>query len=95
MRTAMCSAMRPPPGHGYSTGMSQPPKLTIFALRARCVALSVVFLRGVATEETRSDMADPQRSGGFTSFNIGTAGGGGQLEVRRAGARAVLARGND
>src|ERR1700722_16903537 len=49
LRTARCSAIRPPPGHGYSTGMSHPPKSTILALRARCVALSAVFLRSAAT----------------------------------------------
>src|ERR1039457_1371187 len=43
VRTAMCSATRPE----YSTGMSHPPKSTIFALCARCVAFSAV-LRSVA-----------------------------------------------
>src|SRR5580704_9853502 len=47
VRTAMCSAIRPPPGPGYSTGISHPPKSTIFALRARCVALRAVFFKGV------------------------------------------------
>src|SRR5882724_7013927 len=41
-RTALCSATRPPLD-GYSTGMSQPPKLTIFAPSRRCTALSDVF----------------------------------------------------
>src|SRR5579859_5000864 len=49
VRTAMCSAMRPPPGPGYSTGMSQPPKSTILALRARWVALRAVFFNAGAT----------------------------------------------
>jgi hypothetical protein len=35
VRTAMCSAISPPPGPGYSTGMSQPPKSTILAFNAR------------------------------------------------------------
>src|SRR5580704_1019620 len=46
VRTARCSAMSPPPGQGYSTGMSQPPKSTILALSARWVALRAVFLSG-------------------------------------------------
>ena len=39
VRTAMCSAISPPPGHGYSTGISHPPKSTILAFNAamRCV----------------------------------------------------------
>src|SRR5258708_28645619 len=41
-RTALCSATRPPVD-GYSTGMSQPPKLTIFAPRRRCSVFSGVF----------------------------------------------------
>ena len=48
VRTAMCSAINPPPGPGYSTGMSHPPKSTIFAFSARCVAFSAVFLSGAA-----------------------------------------------
>ncbi len=43
-RTAMCSATMPE----YSTGMSQPPKATIFAPDARWRALSGVFLRGAS-----------------------------------------------
>src|ERR1035437_10479663 len=48
MRTARCSAITPPPGPGYSTGISQPPKSTILAFRARWVALRAVFLSGAA-----------------------------------------------
>ena len=36
-------------GHGYSTGISQPPKSTILAFNARCVAFSAVFLSADAT----------------------------------------------
>src|SRR5208283_6009272 len=42
VRTAMRSAMRPE----YSTGMSHPPKSTIRARSARCVALSAVLRSG-------------------------------------------------
>ena len=42
VRTAMCSAVMPL----YSSGMSQPPKGTIFAPDARWRALSGVFLSG-------------------------------------------------
>ena len=49
VRTAICSAIRPPPGPGYSTGMSQPPKSTILAFRVRCVALRAVFFNAGAT----------------------------------------------
>src|SRR5450755_3412487 len=45
--TALCSATRPPVD-GYSTGMSQPPKLTIFAPNRRCTALSDVFRSSLA-----------------------------------------------
>src|ERR1700744_5188794 len=48
VRTAMCSAIKPPPLPGYSTGMSQPPKSTILALRARWVTLRAVFLSAEA-----------------------------------------------
>src|SRR5260370_22144664 len=57
-RTALCSATKPPlkpPLKGYSTGMSQPPKLTIFALRRRCNAFSGVLrsaLMGEVVEES-------------------------------------------
>src|ERR1700733_3582493 len=62
VRTARCSAMRPPPGQGYSTGMSQPPKSTILAFRARCVALSAVFLRAGATGAEGVAMGVPFKS---------------------------------
>src|SRR5215469_196137 len=42
LRTDLCSATRPPL-KGYSSGMSQPPKFTIFAQRRRCNAFSGVF----------------------------------------------------
>src|SRR5580704_8077380 len=41
-RTALCSATSPPLD-GYSTGISQPPKLTIFAPNRRCIALRGVL----------------------------------------------------
>ncbi len=41
-RTALCSATSPPM-EGYSTGISQPPKLTIFAPNRRCKALRGVL----------------------------------------------------
>src|SRR5258705_863371 len=43
-RTARCSHIRLPL-HGYSTGMSQPPKLTILAPRRLCSAFSAVLRR--------------------------------------------------
>src|SRR5579859_1181917 len=45
-RTALCSATSPPV-EGYSTGISQPPKLTIFAPARRCTAFSAVFRTSV------------------------------------------------
>src|SRR5215472_4270928 len=44
LRTARCSHSKLPL-HGYSTGISQPPKLTIFAPKRRWSALRAVFLR--------------------------------------------------
>src|ERR1700685_4034769 len=41
-RTTLCSATSPPPD-GYSTGISQPPKLTILAPNRRCSALRGVL----------------------------------------------------
>src|ERR1700722_18669450 len=41
-RTPLCSATSPPPD-GYSTGISQPPKLTILAPNRRCSALRGVL----------------------------------------------------
>src|SRR5579859_907569 len=43
-RTARCSHIKLPL-HGYSTGMSQPPKLTILAPRRLCSAFSAVLRR--------------------------------------------------
>src|SRR2546430_2709001 len=76
-RTALCSAIKPPLG-GYSTGMSQPPKLTIFAPRRRCNAFSGVLrsaLMGEVVEEsiriaraeidTNMHFQSGQRSGGI------------------------------
>src|SRR5580700_8833539 len=52
-RTALCSATSPPVT-GYSTGMSHPPKFTIFAPKRRCTAFSAVFrssvMGGVVTD---------------------------------------------
>src|SRR6266481_8089633 len=52
-RTPLCSATKPAVA-GYSTGMSQPPKLTIFAPKRRCTAFSGVLrssvTRGVVTD---------------------------------------------
>src|SRR3569833_2133041 len=45
----MCSAINPPPGHGYSTGISHPPKSTIFAFSERWVAFNAVFFSAGAT----------------------------------------------
>ena len=63
------------PGPGYSTGMSQPPKSTILALSARCVALSAVFLSG-AGGCGESDMRLPIRAGcvPFHHRDCGAAG---------------------
>src|SRR5437588_840971 len=48
-RTALCSAINPPLD-GYSTGMSQPLKLTIFAPRRRCNAFSGVLRSSLMRE---------------------------------------------
>src|SRR5579863_1370464 len=64
VRTARCSAMRPPPLPGYSTGMSQPPKSTILALRARWVALRAVFWSaGAAGVAMRATVPQTRRVG--------------------------------
>ncbi len=52
VRTATCSLMMPV---GYWTGMSQPPKSTIFAPRARWTAFRGVFFSSV--------MGSPQARG--------------------------------
>src|ERR1035441_10926573 len=49
VRTAICSAINPPPGQGYSTGMSHPPKSTILALSERCLLFRAVFLSAGAS----------------------------------------------
>ena len=54
VRTAMCSAISPPPSPGYSTGISQPPKSTILAFNARWAAFKAVFFSGEATGELKS-----------------------------------------
>src|SRR5437588_7675826 len=51
VRTAVCSAMRPE----YSTGISQPPKSTIFAPRRRCIELRAVLRRVGADVSVRVD----------------------------------------
>src|ERR1022692_1086233 len=63
VRTAMCSAMMPPPSDaGYSTGMSQPLNSTIFAPIWRWTAFSavlrtlVVMPAGVASTEDKIDL---------------------------------------
>jgi len=84
VRTAMCSAIRPPPAPGYSTGMSQPPKSTILAFRARCVALSAVFFSSAAAGVAGVVM-EASRSACGTLFTIGSR--------RRSGQTRFLARG--
>ena len=58
VRTAMCSAMMPQPiDAGYSTGMSQPLKSTIFAPIWRWTAFSAVLrMVGVASTEDKIDL---------------------------------------
>ena len=54
VRTAMCSAIS---AGRYSTGISQPPKSTIFAFSARWAALRAVFLSGAGwAERSRSGL---------------------------------------
>jgi hypothetical protein len=43
----MCSAVSPQ----QSTGMSQPPKSTIFAFAARCTEFNAVLRKGVASSD--------------------------------------------
>src|SRR5580704_10785807 len=68
VRTAMCSAIRPE----YSTGMSQPPKSTIFAPMRRCMTLRAVLRSateaGVAT-------AGVLPAGKCGTFYVSTAAG--------------------
>src|SRR6185437_6240376 len=52
-RTLLCSATSPPVD-GYSTGISQPPKSTIFAPIARCMAFSGVLRSGAVAESTKN-----------------------------------------
>src|SRR5580698_3937426 len=59
VRTARCSAIRPE----YSTGISQPPKSTIFAFRARWVAFRAVCLRAEAAGAGVVDMGLPRGTG--------------------------------
>src|SRR6266699_2046522 len=58
VRTAMCSAMIPPPSDaGYSTGMSQPLNSTIFAPIWRWTAFSAVLrMAGVASTKDKIDL---------------------------------------
>src|SRR5712675_2310094 len=66
VRTAMCSLMIPPPTDaGYSTGISQPLKSTIFAPIWRWTAFSAV-LRMVGLDVSTADKRDlNQRRGGL------------------------------
>src|SRR5690349_18207207 len=45
VRTAICSAVKPQ----QSTGISQPPKSTIFAFAARCTAFNAVLLSSIVS----------------------------------------------
>src|SRR5580692_1594279 len=69
-RTALCSATRPPV-EGYSTGISHPPKLTIFAPKRRCTALSGVLrssvMGGVVTDSIPCAQAEID-----TNMRLGT-----------------------
>src|ERR1700722_16438756 len=78
LRTARGSAMRPPPGHGYSPGMSHPPKSTILALSARWVALSAVFLSAGAAGAEEVAIGVPFRAVLYPLSTIGTCLGPGQ-----------------
>src|SRR5713101_4272445 len=87
-RTAMCSEMRP----AYSTGISQPPKGTIFAPISRWTACSGVLRRVVVVDSTRLLMlsgtkvhATTRRARGSTN---GVEGGGDVLYDRREVARS-------
>src|SRR5579871_6317277 len=62
-RTPLCSATSPPLD-GYSTGISQPPKLTIFAPNRRCSALRGVLRSSLTLGEFAASIpharADPR-----------------------------------
>src|SRR5207245_5689090 len=69
-RTALCSAIKPPLD-GYSTGISQPPKLTIFAPRRRCNAFRGV-LRSSLMREIVEDSIPIARAGTDTNMHLGS-----------------------
>src|SRR5258708_3634649 len=60
VRTAGCSAMSPPVA-GYSTGMSQPPKLTIRAPILRWTAFKEVLRRTVVTGDVTEMARGPRK----------------------------------
>src|SRR5271154_41713 len=68
-RTALCSATSPPV-EGYSTGMSHPPKLTIFAPNRRCSALSGVFRSSLVGELTDSIPHAQAETDTSTRYNV-------------------------
>src|SRR5205823_2024758 len=77
VRTAICSEMRP----AYSTGMSHPPKSTIFAPNLRCIALRAVLRSsGVAVLwlcDCGCEVMD--NSGRFPRFPLRRIAGRGEL----------------
>src|SRR5215471_15833059 len=71
LRTALCSAIKPPLD-GYSTGISHPPKLTIFAPNLRCSAFSGVLRSSVlAAEFTESIPLARAEKDGSTRGKVG------------------------
>src|SRR5579871_2556388 len=85
-RTALCSAINPPLD-GYSTGISHPPKFTIFAPSFRCSAFSGVLRSSVwaegVTESIPLAQAEPH---GSTQPKVGQK----QLRAIRVDARRHL-----
>src|ERR1700677_4859778 len=75
LRTALCSAIMPP-ACGYSTGMSQPLKSTIFAAVWRWTALSAVLrIVGVVAETADKGPSIRVVGDAETSYpNMGVAG---------------------
>jgi hypothetical protein len=75
-----------PPVEGYSTGMSQPPKLTIFAPRARCTPLSAVLGSVAGAESTKNSPGSITRiSFQFMSSSARTAANCATANSRSAG----------
>src|SRR5580704_12750632 len=83
VRTAMCSLMMPQPiAAGYSTGMSQPLKSTIFAPIWRWTAFSAVLRTGAATGVSDNNSEILWRT--ERAFEVGPTLNGNTCDFRRS-----------